>query len=74
MQWFLSLPHGVFMDYTVWDNDSVYALVTFVSIAFAIVLIATVLRQTKNHDSAMRTLVTKRPITDVVDSSENDVQ
>lgn len=40
----------VLLDFTVWDNDGAYVLVTFVSIVFAIVLIVTVSRQSRAHD------------------------
>ncbi len=42
----------VLLDYTVWDNDAAYALVTIVSIAFTILLIVMVSRQSRMHDQA----------------------
>lgn len=74
MQLLLSLHHGVFLDFTVWDNDSVYVLVTFVSIAFAVVLIGMVLHQTNMHESARRPLALKRPTAEATDNGENDAQ
>ena len=42
----------ILLDFTVWDNDGAYALVTFTSIAFAIVVIVVVARQSRTHDRA----------------------
>ncbi len=46
------LASRVLLDYTVWDNDAAYALVTTVSIAFTVLLIVMVSRQSRSHDKA----------------------
>jgi large-conductance mechanosensitive channel len=38
------------LDFAVWDNDAVGALITFVAVAFAIVLILVVLRQKRSPE------------------------
>lgn len=53
-------------DYTVWDNNGAYALVTFVSLAFTAVLIVTVVRQSRAHEArraALRELAATTPET-----------
>lgn len=48
----MHLP-SVLLDFVVWDNDYIYALVTIVSVIFAGVLIAVVMRQSKgSHEQA----------------------
>jgi len=39
-------------DFTVWDNDGLYALITIVSIVFAAVLIIAVMRQSHSPEHA----------------------
>jgi len=44
------LPHLVLGDFTVWDNDGLYALVMVVAVVVAIVLSITVMRKSQASD------------------------
>lgn len=42
------------LDFEVWDNDTLYTIITMVSIAFALAVIIVVLKQTKASNAAAR--------------------
>ncbi len=44
------IPHLSLLDFSVSDNDGLYALMTFVAIGFAVVLIVVVMRQSRASD------------------------
>jgi hypothetical protein len=47
---FLLASRFVLLDFSVSDNDGLYVLTTFAAVAFAIVLIVTVMRQSRASD------------------------